>query len=154
MAGSLDQGGPAGNEGARERNGGAAMAGTLIGGDDGAAWETWDDPGLAARSAVRWRLVFSGRRTPTEALSMGLAELAPGGVLPLHHHAPAEVYHALDGEGVAEIEGEAHALRAGSSLFIPPAARHRLTNAGAVPFRFLFVFPTDSFEEVVYHFDE
>jgi quercetin dioxygenase-like cupin family protein len=130
------------------------MAGTLIAHEDGDAWETWDDPALAARSAVRWRLIFSGRRTPTEALSMGLAELAPGGVLPPHHHAPAELYHVLDGEGLAEIEGEHHRLRAGASLFIPPAARHRLTNTGTAPLRFLFVFPTDSFEEVVYHFDE
>ena len=129
------------------------MAGTKI--DlEGLPWETWEDPELAARSPLRWRLVFSERRTPTEAISMGLAEFPPGAVLPLHRHAPAEVYHVLDGEGLVEIEGEPHRLRAGVSLFIPADARHRTTNTGAGPLRFLFVFPTDSFEEVVYHFEE
>jgi quercetin dioxygenase-like cupin family protein len=130
------------------------MAGTLIAHGEGEPWETWDDPALAARSPLRWRLIFSGRRTPTGALSMGLAEFPPGAVLPLHHHAPAEIYHVLEGEGLAEVEGEPHRLRAGASLFIPAGARHRTTNTGPGPLRFLFVFPTDSFEEVVYHFDE
>jgi quercetin dioxygenase-like cupin family protein len=129
------------------------MAGTTID-PEGLPWETWDDPALAARSPLRWKLIFSGRRMPTDALSMGLAEFPPGAVLPLHHHAPAEVYHGLDGEGLVEIEGEPHRLRAGVSLFIPANTRHRTTNTGPGPLRFLFVFPTDSFEEVVYHFDE
>ena len=129
------------------------MAGTAI--DlEGPPWETWDDPGLAVSSPLRWRLIFSGRRTPTGALSMGLAEAPPGAVLPLHHHAPTEVYHVLDGEGLVEVEGEPHRLRAGVSVFIPADARHRTTNTGPGPLRFLFVFPTDSFEEVVYHFEE
>jgi quercetin dioxygenase-like cupin family protein len=121
---------------------------------EGLPWESRDDPVLAARSRTRWKLIFSGRRTPTEALSFGLAEFPPGAVLPLHHHAPAEIYHVLDGEGLTEIEGEPHRLRAGVSLFIPANARHRTTNTGRGPLRFLFVFPTDSFEEITYHFDE
>lgn len=129
------------------------MAGTLID-PEGPPWETRDDPELAARIGTRWRLIFSGRRTPTEAMTGGLAEFPPGAVLPLHHHAPAEVYHVLEGDGLAEVEGEPHRLRAGVSLFIPADARHRTTNTGAGPLRFLIVFPTDSFEEVVYHFDE
>ena len=129
------------------------MAGTLID-PEGLPWETREDPALAARIGTRWKLIFSGRRTPTEAMTVGLAEFPPGAVLPLHHHAPAEVYHALEGEGVVEVEGEAHRLRAGVSLFIPANARHRTTNTGDGPLRFLFVFPTDNFEEVVYHFDE
>ena len=129
------------------------MAGMMVDPDE-LPWESWDDPALAARSKVRWKLIFSGRRTPTEALSFGLAEFPPGAVLPLHHHAPAEIYHVLEGEGLTEIEGVPHRLRAGVSLFIPANARHRTTNSGTGPFRFLFVFPTDSFEEITYHFDE
>jgi quercetin dioxygenase-like cupin family protein len=63
-------------------------------------------------------------------------------------------YHGLKGEGLVEVEGEPHRLRAGVSLFIPADARHRTTNTGPGPLRFLFVFPTDSFEEVVYRFEE
>ena len=129
------------------------MAGTTIALEE-LPWETWDDPGLADRSGVRWKLVFSGRRTPTGVMSVGLAEIGPGGVLPLHHHAPAEVYHVLEGEGRAEVEGVSHELRPGRLLFIPANAKHRTINTGRAPLRCLFVFPTDSFEDVVYHFDE
>jgi quercetin dioxygenase-like cupin family protein len=126
---------------------------TLVAVDD-LPWQSWDDPSLAAKSEVRWRLIFSASRTATSAMSTGLAELAPDGVLPLHHHAPPECYHVLEGEGVAEVEGTAHALRPGVALYIPAGARHRTTNTGRVPLRVLFTFPTDSFEEVAYHFDE
>ncbi len=54
------------------------MAGTTID-PEGLPWETWDDPELAARSPLRWRLIFSGRRTPTEAMTVGLAEFFPEG---------------------------------------------------------------------------
>ncbi len=60
----------------------------------------------------------------------------------------------LEGEGLTEVEGEAHRLRAGVSVFIPANARHRTTNTGPGPLRFLFVIPTGSFDEDVYHFDE
>jgi quercetin dioxygenase-like cupin family protein len=129
------------------------MTGTMLE-LDGLAWETWDDPALAARSPVRWKMVFSARRTPTQALSMGVAELAPGGVLPLHHHAPAEIYHVLAGTGVVEVDGTPYPVAAGASVFIPAYARHRSTCTGTVPLRVLFVFPTDSFEEIEYHWDE
>jgi quercetin dioxygenase-like cupin family protein len=128
------------------------MAGTLIDPDD-LAWESWEGPAPEG-TARRWKILFSAARGPTEALSFGLAEFQPGAVLPLHHHAPAEIYHAIEGEGLVEVEGEAHRLRAGMSLFIPAGARHRSTNVGTGVFGFLFVFPTDSFEEIEYHFDE
>lgn len=130
------------------------MAGTLID-PEALPWEARNGPAPATGRRTRWRLIFSRPRTPgTETMSLGLAEFPPGGVLPLHHHAPAEIYHVLDGEGLTEIEGVPHRLRAGVSLFIPANARHRTTNTGPSPLRFLFVFPTDSFEEIVYHFDE
>jgi quercetin dioxygenase-like cupin family protein len=110
------------------------MAGMLIALEE-LPWETWDDPGMADRSGVRGKLVFSGRRTPTGAMSVGLAEIGPGGVLPLHHHAPAEVYHVFEGQGRAEVEGEAHELRPGRLLFIPANAKHRTTNTGRAPLR-------------------
>ncbi|WIX34968.1 cupin domain-containing protein [Salinicola sp. JS01] len=50
---------------------------------------------------------------------MGLAEIAPEGILPLHQHDPAEIYHILSGEGQMEIEGVTFPLYAGQSVFIP-----------------------------------
>ncbi|WP_106477991.1 cupin domain-containing protein [Phytohalomonas tamaricis] len=115
-------------------------------------WETWEDPEFAAKTKVRWKLIFSAERTSTGVMSMGLADIAPEGILPLHQHDPAEIYHILSGEGQMEIEGVTFPLYAGQSVFIPPRAWHKTINVGAVPLRFVFTFPTDSFEQVVYNF--
>ncbi|ESR27006.1 cupin domain-containing protein [Lutibaculum baratangense] len=116
----------------------------------------WDEMASVVDRApeTRWKLVFSSERTGTGAMSMGLAEIPPGRKLPLHHHEPPEIYHALEGEGLVEIDGTAHALEPGVSVFIPGNASHVTRNTGGGPLRFLFVFPTDSLEDVVYHFEE
>jgi quercetin dioxygenase-like cupin family protein len=115
-------------------------------------WETWDDPQLRSNSAVRWKLIFSAGRTPTAAMSIGLAEIEPGGVLPLHRHEPAEVYHILEGHGRVWIDGADHDLRPGRMVFIPPDALHRTLNTGDGALRFMFMFPVCSFDDVVYRF--
>ncbi|HEX2527818.1 MAG TPA: cupin domain-containing protein [Geminicoccus sp.] len=115
-------------------------------------WETWDDPQLRANSAVRWKLVFSSDRTPTDTMSMGLAEIAVGGVLPLHHHEPAEIYHVLEGHIRVSVAGVEHMLHPGQLFFIPPDVPHSTVNAGPIPARILFVFPVGSFDDVAYHF--
>jgi quercetin dioxygenase-like cupin family protein len=129
------------------------VTGTLIDPEE-VPWQARGHPTLGIPIDTRWKLIFSGERTPTQAMTFGLAEFPPGTVLPLHRHEPAEIYHVLSGEGVTEIDGEPHRLRPGVSLFIPSNARHRTTNTGSETLRLLFVFPTSRFEEVVYHFDE
>lgn len=120
---------------------------------DAMPWESWS--GLdTADDTVRWKLIFSEGRTPTARMSMGLAEIAPGGVLPLHHHPPAEIYHVLVGEGRCYVEGLAHELAPGVSLFIPPDAQHLTVNTGAEALCFLFIFPSDRLEDVNYHFED
>ena len=65
-------------------------------------WETWDDPDLAAKSPVRWKILISGERDPSSQLSTGIAEMTPGTLLPLHHHAPAETYYVISGHGYVQ----------------------------------------------------
>ncbi len=85
---------------------------------------------------------------------MGIAEIPPGDSLLLHHHEPEEVYYVVEGEGTVEIEGRAAPIGPGSAIFIPRNARHRVSNTGTAPLSFVFVFPTDTFEEIQYHYDE
>ena len=47
-------------------------------------WESRDDPQAETPSGVRWKLLVSGERTPPEALTMSIAEIAPGGKLFSH----------------------------------------------------------------------
>ena len=117
-------------------------------------WEGWDDPAIAARSAVRWKLLVSGERGPSAGLVTGVGEIAPGGVLLRHHHEPEETYYVVSGRGHVEIDGERTDVAPGTAVFIPPNARHALRCAGGEPLVFVFTFARDRFEDVVYHFDD
>jgi mannose-6-phosphate isomerase-like protein (cupin superfamily) len=106
--------------------------------------ESGDDPG------VSWRTLTSADRTPTRALTTGVCEIAPGGELLLHRHAPLELYYFLEGTGVVTLGAVDRPVRAGSTVYIPGNTPHRIRNNGAVPLRLFYVFPVDSFGEVEY----
>lgn len=111
--------------------------------------EGWDDP---VRGTVTWRTLLSGDRTPTSQMTLGVAEIGPGVPLRLHRHAPAEIYYVLSGEGVVVIDGVEHAIRTGTSVFIPGNALHGARSTGREPLRILYVFAADSFSDVEYVF--
>ncbi len=117
-------------------------------------WEGWTDPAVHAKSPIRWKLLVGGERTPSKGLTVGIAEIPPGRSLLRHHHAPQEVYYVIEGEGQTEIAGTVSAVGPGTALFIPPNARHRTVNTGTVPLRFVWIFPTDTLQEIQYHYDE
>ena len=108
----------------------------------------------AHHGRVRWRTLLSGDRSPTESLTVGVAEVEPG--LPqlfrTHRHAQPEIYYVLSGHGVVTLEGEEHALRPGSAVFIPGGAEHGVRNTGTEILRLLYTFEADSFAEVEYEF--
>ncbi len=107
-----------------------------------------------AFGAVAWRTLFSGDRTPTGALTVGVADVAPGatGESGLHRHEPAEIYYVVQGQGSILIGDMTHPLEAGSAVFIPPNTWHVARNTGSDTLRLLYVFPADSFSEVIYEF--
>lgn len=111
--------------------------------------ETWDDP---VRGKVSFRVLFSQDRTPTAALYTGLTELRPDGWLGLHRHSATEVYHLVEGNGVVVLDGVEHPVAAGSAVFIPGDAEHGIRNTGEGMLRFVYAFPTDSFDDVQYRF--
>ncbi|MGY1750501.1 cupin domain-containing protein [Modestobacter sp. SYSU DS0511] len=111
--------------------------------------ETWDDP---VRGKVSFRVLFSQDRTPTAALYTGLTELAPDGWLGLHRHSATEVYHLVEGSGIVVLDGVEHPVTAGSAVFIPGDTEHGIRNTGPGPLRFVYAFPTDSFDDVRYRF--
>jgi len=115
--------------------------------------ELWNDP---VRGAVTWRTLFSGDRTPTEALTMGVAEVTPGAGQPLriHRHAHPEAYYILSGHGVLRIDGIDHALSPGTAAFIPGGAPHGARALGDAPLRILYVFAADAFDQIEYSFPE
>lgn len=113
--------------------------------------ESWSD---AARERVEWRTLLSADRTPTGRLTLGVAELPPGGRddLVTHRHAQTEAYYVLEGEGLVSIDGMDHPVRAGSAVFLPGDCDHGAVNTGRVTMRLLYVFAADSFDQVEYRF--
>lgn len=118
---------------------------------DEVALESWNE---ATAEHVAWRTLFSADRTPTRGFTLGVAELPPrepGSPAVSHHHAQAEVYFLLEGEGAVFIDGEVHALRPGSAVYLPSGCEHVAVNTGPAPMRLLYVLAADAFGEVEYH---
>jgi len=129
------------------------MSQPLIIHSDALAWETWDD-GDVSRGRVFWRTLFSQGRTNSDSLTAGIAIVHPADALNPHHHAPAEIYFVIQGEGVMTLGKEEHRVRAGDAIFIPGDVRHGIANRSHEDLLFLYAFPTDSFDEIVYHFTD
>jgi len=110
--------------------------------------------GEATRDRVEWRTLFSADRTPTRALTLGVADLPPAArdTLITHRHDPIEAYYVLAGEGLVSIDGVDHAVRAGSAVFLPGGCEHAALNTGSTVMRLLYVFASDSFDDVEYRF--
>jgi mannose-6-phosphate isomerase-like protein (cupin superfamily) len=114
-------------------------------------FEGGDEP---APGRVRWRTLLSSDRTPTDALTLGVAEIDPGGARDFrpHRHAQPEAYYILSGEGVVSLAGTDHPVRPGTTVFIPGNVAHGARNTGSERLRLLYVFPADSFGEIRYEF--
>ena len=108
-------------------------------------WSTTDKyPG------VRWKFLIDADFTESSKLSLGFAEIAPGGNLVLHYHSPAEIYVITDGTGTLDKSGELQEIRKGDVVYISENAKHALRNNGKEILKFYWIFPTDTFSEVKY----
>ncbi len=117
------------------------------------AWEAWDDPAVAAKSRIRWKVLVAGERIGSRELVLGLVEIPPGEVLLPHHHAPAETYYVLRGCGDLRIDDLSRTVAPGMAVYIPADAPHTVRATGAEPLTLIFNFARDRFHEIAYHFD-
>jgi quercetin dioxygenase-like cupin family protein len=127
-----------------------AIRGVVIDGSK-VSVEGWSQ---SERGAVTWRTLISGERTPTDRLTLGVADVEPEpeGAVILHRHAQAEAYYVLSGEGVVSIDGAEHPLSPGAAVFIPGGALHAARATGSETLKLLWVFAADAFEQVIYEF--
>ncbi len=112
--------------------------------------EGWADP---ARGSIRWQTLISRGLTDSAGMVCGIALLAEGEDFTAHHHAQAEIYFGLEGSGTVMIDGVAHRIAPGVALFIPSHAVHAVPPVSE-PLRFFYVFATDSFDDVTYHWPD
>ena len=108
-------------------------------------WSTTDKyPG------VRWKFLIDSDFTKSSGLSLGFAEIAPGGDLILHYHSPAEIYVITEGAGILNKSGELQEIKKGDVVYIAKNAKHALKNNGKEILKFYWIFPTNTFSEVKY----
>ena len=99
---------------------------------------------------VRWKFLIDANFTGSSGLSLGFAEIAPGGDLTLHYHSPAEIYVVTEGAGILNKDGELEEIKKGDVVYISGDAKHALKNNGKDILKFYWIFPTDRFSEVKY----
>ncbi len=84
-----------------------------------------------------------GGASPVQAthFSMGYVTLEPdGGQVPWHNQEQEEVYFVVSGIGEMCLGTEVRALTAGQAVYIPSGVFHQLSNMGATPLTFLYVY--------------
>ena len=99
---------------------------------------------------VRWKFLIDADFTESSGLSLGIAEIAPGGDLILHYHSPAEIYVVTDGTGMLNKSGKLEEIKKGDVVYISKNAKHALKNNGEETLKFYWIFPTNRFSEVEY----
>ena len=99
---------------------------------------------------VRWKFLIDADFTKSSGLSLGFAEIAPGGDLILHYHSPSEIYVVTDGTGILNKSGKLEEIKKGDVVYIGENEKHALKNDGKETLRFYWIFPTDCFSEVKY----
>ena len=70
-----------------------------------------------------------GPRIGAKSFLNGMTIFGPGAAIPLHTHNCEESVLLLEGEAIAEIDGEQHAIKAGDISWIPEGVPHRFINA-------------------------
>ena len=99
---------------------------------------------------LRWKLLIDKDLNGSTGLSLGYAEMAPGGDLTLHYHSPAEIYVITNGEGILNKSGKLETIKKGDVVYIGKNEKHALKNDGKETLEFYWIFPTDRFSEVEY----
>ena len=94
-------------------------------------WSTTDKyPG------VRWKFLIDSNYTKSSGLSLGFAEIDPGGDLILHYHSPDEIYVVTDGVGTLIKFGEIEEIKKGDVVFIGGNEKDALKNKGREVLKF------------------
>ena len=111
-------------------------------------WDTADlHPGL------RWQFSVNSGTTLSNGLSSGYLQVDPAAELPLHYHKEQEIY--IITLGYAELltgESSSRTVTAGDTIYIPEKSWHGVKNISRSIVEFIWIFPTDTWQEVRYIF--
>ena len=112
------------------------------------AWDMSDlHPGL------RWQFSVNSGITLSNGLSCGYLQVDPNTELPLHFHKEQEIYMITQGDAVL-LTGttKSRSVTAGDTIYIPENSWHGIKNISQSLVEFIWIFPTDTWQEVSYIF--
>jgi quercetin dioxygenase-like cupin family protein len=76
------------------------------------------------RSTCGWRHLLISRQDEHEQVAAWAHVVDIDGSRPHYHRRSTEIYYVLDGEGMIQLDGQSHTIRAGSIVHIPPGVVH------------------------------
>ena len=113
--------------------------------------DTWESSDLIR--GIRWQFSVNAGTTVSNGLSCGYLQVDPDAELPLHYHKEQEIYIITLGD--AELLTGATSSRAvttGDTIYIPENSWHGIKNVSQFIVEFIWIFPTDTWQEVRYIF--
>ena len=101
-----------------------------------------------AEPVERGEGIESVRLTPDpldgQEFTMGVTSFPPGTSIRLHSHNTIEQVTVIEGEGLAELNGEQQRARPYDTTQIAPGELHRFINTGSAKMRILWVYGSTS----------
>ena len=113
--------------------------------------DTWESSDLIR--GIRWQFSVNAGTTVSKGLSCGYLQVDPHAKLPLHYHKEQEIYIITQGD--AELLTGATSSRAvttGDTIYIAENSWHGIKNVSRSIVEFVWIFPTDTWQEVRYIF--
>ncbi len=80
------------------------------------------------------------RKCGSTSVINGITAFDPGAKIGVHFHNCEESVMVLEGEAIAEIDGERHALKAGDTTWLPANVPHRFLNESDSVMRILWIY--------------
>ena len=106
-----------------------------------------------ANPKTEWKHLIDNKICGSEGISVGYGKIPIGEYLPLHTHAPQEIYFVTKGTGILTMDGDkTQNLGSGDTVYIPGKKLHGITNTGNVDFEYLFIFMINNWSDVKYYF--
>ena len=113
--------------------------------------DTWDMSDI--HPGLRWQFSVNAGTTQSNGLSCGYLQVDPNAKLPLHYHREQEIYIITQGHAKLLTGGSnSRAVTAGDTIYIPENSWHGIKNVSHSVFEFIWIFPTDTWQEVQYIF--
>ncbi|MBF0279756.1 MAG: cupin domain-containing protein [SAR324 cluster bacterium] len=98
----------------------------------------WENP--PAHYSAFSKMLVRPENANTNKLDFRISSYQPMGYVEPHTHKIQEqIYHIQEGEGVMEIDGERHVVRAQDTVHIPPGIEHAIYNSGLVDLVFYVI---------------